>query len=119
TITATLDRDTIGLGDSATLTITIEGGTGNEMPRIPAVPGLNITAAGGPSVRYEWTPGRQRVSTETSFNLTPSRLGRFTIGPVTATVGAERLQAQPLILRVVPADDPAASRGDGLEKAAF
>jgi hypothetical protein len=119
TLTASLDRDTIGLGDTATLKIIIEGGTGSDMPRIPTVSGLNITAAGGPQVRYEWTPGRQRISTETSFNLTPSRLGEFKIGPVTATVGNERLRSEPVILRVVPANDPAASRGDGLDQAAF
>lgn len=117
-LTAVLDRDTIGLGDSAVLKVTVEGGSGREAPRIPEVPGVRLVPTGS-GTSFSFVNGRQSVSAEYTFAVTPGRLGTFALGPVTAVVGNQALSDGPVTLKVVRADDPALNRRDGLEKAAF
>lgn len=117
-LTATLDREVLGLGDSAMLKVVIEGGGGNESPRIPAVSGLRFTPSGR-ATRFEMVNRRQRVFVELSYLVTATRVGRYSIGPITASVGGQTLQADVLDLNVVAAGDPAANAGDGLDQAAF
>lgn len=117
-LSAVLDRDVVGLGDTVTLKITVEGGTGRERPRLPNVPGLRFTEVAN-TVGMTFQNGRQSITLENSFAVTPSRLGVFTLAPITAEVGTATLQAPPVQLRVVRADDPAVARRDGLDQAAF
>ncbi|PYJ01264.1 MAG: hypothetical protein DME25_18490 [Verrucomicrobia bacterium] len=44
--TATLDRDTVPVGESATLTLSFEGGQPRSIPVPPQVPNLQITDTG-------------------------------------------------------------------------
>lgn len=118
TITASLDREVIGLGSSATLKVTIQGGNGRDLPRIPDVPGVRVQLTGN-SMSFVFENGRQSVAADLTYSVTPSKLGQFTVGPVTAVVGGRTLQAEPLTLKVVRADDPSANRADGLDQAAF
>lgn len=118
TLTATLDRDVIALGDTATLKVSIEGGNGQEAPRIPEVAGLQITAAGsGRSFTFE--NGRQTFTIENSYAVTARRIGEFRIGPVTVVAGGKTLSDGPLTLKVVKADDPSLAQKDALSRAAF
>jgi hypothetical protein len=118
TLTAVLEPDVITLGETAVLKVTIEGGNGQEAPRVPEAPGL-IVAAAGSGRSFTFSNGRQAISTETTFSVTARRLGEFSLGPVTAVVGGRQLSDGPLKLRVVKSDDPAVARKDGTDKAAF
>ncbi|MCC7376788.1 MAG: protein BatD [Verrucomicrobiales bacterium] len=117
-INLTLDRDIIGLGDSATLKVTIEGGSGRDTPQVPEVPGLRLTPT-GTSMSFAFINGRQSVTSDSSYTITATKLGEYTLGPVRATVGGRVLESGTVLLKVLKADDPAAARADGLEKAAF
>lgn len=117
-VTLSLDRDTIVLGDSSTLTITIQPGNGSELPRLPDVPGIRYSN-GTRGTRYEFINGRQRSYSDISYVLTPTQVGQFSIGPAVVRAGNQEVRGEPVTLTVVASDDPAASRGDGLDRAAF
>ncbi len=116
-LTANLDRDVVGLGESVTLTISLEGAAGNEMPRFPAVTGMRI-AGGGRGSRFEFNNGVQRTYLDVSYQLTPQRLGEYRIGPITVVSQGRLLQTGPLKLTAVKPDNPAAG-GGGEGNAAF
>jgi len=117
-IQATLDRGTLALGDTAILKVSVEGGSGRDTPRIPEVNGLRFTlSANGMSFSFEG--GRQSIISELTYTVTASKVGTYTIGPISATLGGQRIQSEPLTLQVVPANDPKAARNDGLDQAAF
>ncbi len=118
TITAVLDREAIGLGDSATLRVSLSGAGGNETPRLPEVPGLRIQQTSSQR-QFSFVNGVQSSSLELQYTLTPSRIGTFTIGPI--TLGAARVTgaAGPFQLRALAANDPAVARQDGSDQAAF
>src|SRR5207253_8059706 len=42
TFTASLDRDTIAIGENATLTLTVQDGTPADIPAAPNVPNLSV-----------------------------------------------------------------------------
>jgi hypothetical protein len=117
TITARLERTTIALGESVGLTIVVEGATAENV-RVPSAPGLRIGSPGR-STRFESINGQQRIYSDFSFLVTPLREGEFTIGPFSVTVNNRDFEADPVTLKVVPRGDPAASRDDGLDRAAF
>ncbi|MBL9134476.1 MAG: protein BatD [Verrucomicrobiales bacterium] len=117
-INLTLDRDMIGLGDSATLKVTVEGGSGRDSPQVPEVPGLRFTPT-GTSMSFAFVNGRQSVTSDSSYTITATKLGEYTIGPVRVTVGGRVIESGIVLLKVLRADDPAAARADGLDKAAF
>ena len=57
TFTATLDRDTISIGESATLSLTFEGGQPKNTPQIANIPGLQISYV-GPSSQFSFVNGQ-------------------------------------------------------------
>ena len=57
TFTASLDRDTIALGENATLSLTFEGGSPQNTPVPPNIPGLQISYV-GPSSQFSFINGR-------------------------------------------------------------
>lgn len=117
-VAATLDREVIALGDTAALTVTIDGGNPADSPRFPAVPGIKFSAQGNQSETVLGPTG-VRWKRTIIYGVEPTRIGEFTLGPISVTVDGRTLQAPAVYLRVVPPGDPAARRGDGLDEAAF
>ncbi|MGE4181909.1 MAG: BatD family protein [Limisphaerales bacterium] len=117
-VQAALDRETIALGDTAVLKVTVEGGSGRDTPSIPEVNGLRFTLSGN-GMSFSFLNGRQSIISEITYTVTATRVGTYTIGPITTTVGGQLAQSTPLQLTVVPANDPRAARNDGLDQAAF
>ncbi len=100
TFTASLDNDTLSLGQSTTLSLTFEGGSPQYVPTPPNVPGLRITYV-GPSSQFSFINGRTSSTITHHFTVTPTRTGDFVIPALTADVDGVRLTSQPLQLRVV------------------
>jgi hypothetical protein len=98
---ASLDRGSITLGESATLSLTFEGGTpGNEPPATPAVPNLQITYI-GPSSQFSVINGQVSSTVTYNFTVTPRLPGDYTIPPMGAEFGGQRFTTQPLRLSVL------------------
>jgi hypothetical protein len=105
TFTAVLDRDTITLGERATLSLTFSGATPQSPPSVPEVPGLQIDYLGQSS---HVNIVQQQISSSVShnFSITPQRAGDFVIPSLAVDAGGEKLTTQPLKLRVLKPEAP-------------
>jgi hypothetical protein len=118
TFTASLDRDTIALGESATLSLTFEDGSPRNVPMPSNVAGLQITYV-GPSSQFSYINGETKSTVTYNFTLTPRQAGDFTIPPLAADVGGQRLSSSPLSLKVLPPNSPPAAAVNSGSEVAF
>ena len=117
TFTASLDRDTIALGESATLSLTFEDGSPRNVPMPPNVAGLQIAYI-GPSSQFSFVNGETKSTVTYNFTLTPRQAGDFAIPALAADVGGQRLSSSPLKLKVLqPNSPPPAAVNSGSEVA--
>lgn len=102
---ATLDRDTIMLGEEASLSLRFEDASPGGAPAIPDVPGLRIEYI-GPSSSFSFINGRTTSTVSFNYRVTPQRAGEFTIPAITVSAGGQTLRSTPLRLRVTPPSAP-------------
>jgi hypothetical protein len=116
--TASLDRDSIVLGESVTLTLSFEGVNPGGMPQLPPIPGLQI--AGGVSSGYSSTlaDGRMQSVQTYSIPFVANQVGEIQIPAFNIELGGQKLSSQPLKLKVL-AEDPTAPPADLGTKSAF
>lgn len=117
--TASLDRDSIIMGESVTLTLTFENGDPQEISQLPAIDGLQN--APGVSKSSNSSIGADGTSTSVrsyGVTLTPTRAGEFTIPPFRAKVNGQSMSSPPLKLKVL-ANDPTAPPADFANQTAF
>jgi len=115
--TASLDRDTIALGESATLSLTFEGGQPRNVPT-PDVPGLQFANVGN-SQNFSLINNQMSSTVTITFSVTPQRDGKFVIPAMTSDVNGQRLTSQPLTLTVQKAAVPSAAVIDSGNEVAF
>ncbi len=96
--TASLDNDTLTLGQSTTLSLAFEGGSPRTVPT-PSVSGLQISQA-GTSQNVSWVNGAMSSTVTVAFSVTPQRTGEFVIPAIVADVNGQTLTSQPLRLKV-------------------
>src|ERR1039457_3744652 len=108
TFTATLDRETVTVGESATLSLTFKGGEPKSMSALRQLPNLQI-AGEGSSQNMSIENGQVSASFVQTFALTPTQPGEFIIPALKAEVGGQVLTTQPLKLTAVKADSSAAN----------
>jgi hypothetical protein len=115
--TASLDRDTLTLGESATLSLSFEGAQPKNVPT-PSVAGLQINQA-GTSQNMSWINGTMSSTVTVSFSVTPQHDGAFTIPAMRADIGGQQLTSHPLRLLVSKASAPTAAAVNSGTEAAF
>src|SRR5271165_4110987 len=71
--TASLDRDAISMGETATITLTFEGGSPSEMPELPNVPGLSIQDEHNDSTSISFVNGEMSSTASHTFSVTPMK----------------------------------------------
>src|SRR2546426_2004624 len=98
TFTAALDRDTISVGESVTLSFTIEDGVPAEVPIVPPVPNLSIRSL-GQSSKYNFINGRSSTTLTYNFLVRATQPGDYTIPAVSALVDGKTLASPPLKLK--------------------
>ena len=97
-VTATLEPSEISLGESAQLTVTIQGRDADE-PQIPSVNGLEFQPV-GQSSQIQVINGAMSASVSYTYVIAPARPGSFTIPAIKAGQGVDVAASQPLILKV-------------------
>jgi hypothetical protein len=104
-VSASIAPAELYLGDSAVLSISIEGDTSNvNAPRLPDVQGLTITQTGSPSQSTRIVNGRLvHRSLTYRYVVTAKSVGQYTIPAATVQAGTETLRTNPVTLRVVEA----------------
>ena len=107
--TATLDRDTVAVGESATLTLSFEGGQPKAIPTPPTQPNLQI-ADQGSAQNVSIAMGQMSSTISETFSLTPLQPGIYRIPALTTVVNGQTLASRPLVLKAVK---PSASDAGG------
>jgi hypothetical protein len=105
--TATLDRDSMMLGEQATLSLKFEGVQPQDAPGIPKIAGLDFQYI-GPSSSFSFVNGQTTSSITYSYLVTAQRDGQFTIPAMRANVGGQQLTSAALRLSVAQAGAPSA-----------
>ncbi|HEY5297845.1 MAG TPA: BatD family protein [Verrucomicrobiae bacterium] len=115
--TALLDRDAISLGETATLSLTFEGGQPKNL-LAPDVPGLQIVNAGN-SQNFSILNGQMNSTVTITYSITPERTGNFSIPAMTADVNGQQLASAPLTLTVTQPNAPSADAVNSGNEVAF
>jgi hypothetical protein len=105
TFTASLDRNTMTLGETVTLSLTVTGGQAQNVPAPSAIPNLQVDYL-GPSSQFTVINGQMSSTVTYNFTVTPRQAGDFTIPSLTAEVGGEQLHTEPLSLKVLKPGAP-------------
>ncbi len=103
--TASLDREVIQMGETATLSLRFDGVSPASVPSPSAISNLQIQYI-GPSSQHSIINGQVSSSVTYIFSLTPRQPGDFTIPPLTAEVQGQRLTTPALNLKVVRPGSP-------------
>ena len=116
TFTATLDRETVTVGETATLSLTFTGGEPKSVSALPQIPNLQV-AGEGSFRNISITNGQVSAVNSQTFALTPTQPGEFIIPALKAEIDGQVLTTKPLKLTAVKAP-PSAATAAG-EKLAF
>lgn len=114
-VTAELDRTTATTDDIVVLTVTVRSDDINPpVPEVPPFDGFEILGSGS-SRQIEIVNGAVQSQAVYTYQLRPLRLGRLTIGPVTAEIDGQSYASPPLTLTVAAgaAPTPAPATPDG------
>jgi hypothetical protein len=115
--TASLDRDSIAMGETATLTMVFEGGQPQNTPS-PDVSGLDFANTGNSS-SFSWSNGQMTSDVTVTFSITPEHPGDYTIPSMTATIGGQQFTTQPMKLVVTKPGSPSNAQIDSGSQIVF
>uniref|UniRef100_A0A7V3RGZ4 Protein BatD n=1 Tax=candidate division WOR-3 bacterium TaxID=2052148 RepID=A0A7V3RGZ4_UNCW3 len=104
--TATVDRTTVGLGETFTLNVSVNGEniSGVPAPKLPDLPDFNILGrSSSQSTSISFINGRMSQQTTITFiyTLSPKKIGKFTIGPCRIDYQGKTYETQPIEIEVV------------------
>lgn len=101
---ATLDRNTIAIGESATLTLTFENCTPGSEPVIPRVANLEI----GNYISQATRMFNQSITITRDYPVRPAKEGDYVIPPIRVTLNnGQQVVSKPLTLKVSKSPLPA------------
>ncbi len=100
--TASLDRDSMTLGEQATLSLKFEDVQPKDAPGIPGIAGLQFQYI-GPSSAFSFVNGHTSSSVTYTYVVTAQHDGEFTIPAMRANVAGQQLDSAPLKLVVYKA----------------
>lgn len=117
-LTATLDRNVVPVGESVTLSLIFEDAGNVAAPPLPPVP--NLTPLPGVSQRSEFNfvNGQQTVRIIHDFRFAANQPGDIVIPAIQAQAGGQALQSRPLQLKILPAS-AAAQAAQAAQQAAL
>ena len=96
-VNATVDRPTIALGETVTLSLVFDG-VNIGQPNLPAIPNFQVVGQGS-SLNMDLTRG---ISQQTfTYQLVPGQVGEFTIPGLQLDVPGQQLRTQPIKIKVV------------------
>jgi hypothetical protein len=120
TLKATLDRNVVPVGESVTLSLIYEGVGRADQPVLPPIPGITVGPVGYSAESYiDIVNGERSQKVTYFFPLTPSQPGDIFIPAIQGTAGGMVLTSQPISLKIVKAEGPAAAAQAALTNLAF
>jgi hypothetical protein len=100
TLSNGLDRDTIRIGEMATMTVTFLGGNPSGQPPLPSIPNLTIQAAGIFS-EVVMVNGQTSTALSIRYRVIPSQPGTYIIPPIHYAVAGTTLPTTEMRLNVL------------------
>lgn len=116
TLTATLDREIVPLGETVALTLTFENARPQGAPNLPPLPNV-IVASVGQSTEVTIVNGQQTARQIYAYTLQPNAVGDVTIPTISVLASGQLLASQPLKLKVV--QGPGANQPAAIPQTAF
>ncbi len=115
-LSASVDRSTVGLGQEFTLTVTVQGEDMGSVPRpeLPELADFNLLSQSqSSSTSVQIINGQMKKQSSVNFiyALSAKRMGKLTIGPCTLKYQGQEHQSQPIGIEVVKSSQPAAPPG--------
>jgi hypothetical protein len=107
-LTATVDRNVVPVGESITLNLTFEGATPPGAPSLPAITGLTPQSASQSSA-ITIINGQRSQTVTYNYGLIATQPGDVTIPAIQFQAGAQLLSSQPLRVRITPQSAAAAN----------
>jgi hypothetical protein len=104
TFQATVDRNTIAVGEHVKLSITLTNARGSF--GAPDLGGMMVVQGPFESTNMSIINGRMSGSVTRTWLLTAAKPGRYTIGPVQAKVGGGTIQTEPIVVEVTKGNAP-------------
>src|SRR5688572_15265945 len=98
-VTAQFDRATVMAGESANLSIVIEGGSPQSAEPIPNVPGISVQYRGR-SKNTTIINGQTSAKELLNYSVTASQPGQYTIPSIKVVVAGTSYSTQPVSLTV-------------------
>jgi hypothetical protein len=95
-VTASVDRPTVMLGETLTLTISFDGVPTVGQPQLPALPNFQVMGTGQ---RTEMGPGYMRLAFD--YTLVPAQPGDYTIPALQIRAGNQTYSTRPLQIKVL------------------
>ena len=115
---AAVDRESVIVGETVVLTLKFEGVSPKGMPSIPQIPGLQTLGGVSSSVNSSFGPEGMSSTTSYAVNLLTQRAGEFVIPALSVEIDGQKLQSQPIRLKVLQSD-PNAPGQDLSDRLAF
>jgi hypothetical protein len=104
TFTASLDAPTVFVNESATLTLTFEGGQPTRLPTMPSVANLVIQGPNSQAKSTILAKGQMLNSYIFTYEARATKEGEYVIPALSAEVDGQVLKSDPVKLRVLPAN---------------
>lgn len=105
---ASLDRDTVLVGETVSLTLKCEGGALKAIPPLPQVPGLQFAQSVSSAMNSTLGPDGRMASVHSyTLSFVPLQPGEMVIPPITAEIEGQKYTSQPLRLKVLQSDPSA------------
>jgi len=105
-VTATLDRNTVSVGESVTLTVNFENLNPGGPPNLPAIQGITVAGV-GQSTHMSIEPGGTVSLLSYNYVLVPSQPGDITIPAMSVAIQGQQFTTPVLKLKVLPASQAA------------
>ena len=122
-LTAAVDKSTVRVGESLTLTLTFEGAaSGVSEPKLPALENLQVMGGPYTSTSFTLVNGRASSTAAYSYVLRAKSPGKGVIGSAVARYRGRDLTSNPITITILSASAPAPdrdSRGSGSTADAF
>lgn len=99
-VSAQADPTQVGVGETITLVVTVQGKTNiSGEPVLPDLPDFQVYGAGRSS-NFTFVNGQVSSSLQFTYMLVPKRAGNFTIGPITLAQGGMTYSTAPIAVQV-------------------
>ncbi|HXJ72764.1 MAG TPA: BatD family protein, partial [Candidatus Dormibacteraeota bacterium] len=93
TFTAALDRNSVPVGESVTLTLTYDGAGDGQPPQLPPLPNLTV-ASTGQSSQFSFVNGQRNTQITYTYQLTATQPGDVVIPAIPGRAGGVALSTQ-------------------------